>query len=86
MTTTFVFDGNEIEVKNDLSNFTLFINGEKVDHAKGVFRLEKDTLSGKLDCSDGNSKEITVKLVHAEGVYKAKLYVGGTLIDVRYMF
>ena len=86
MTTTFVYDGNEIEIKNEISNCTMYINGEAVDHAKGVFKPEKDFLRGALSCSDGSVRQLSVQLLHEDGVYKVKLFIDEKLMDVRYMF
>lgn len=86
MVTTFVYDGHEIEVQNGIATANLVIDGKTFDSAKGVFKPEKDNLSGTLSDTDGRTHAVSVQLVSDDKImWKAKCYIDGKLHDVRYL-
>ncbi|MBR3043857.1 MAG: hypothetical protein IKI45_05165 [Oscillospiraceae bacterium] len=86
MITSFVYDGHEIEVQNGITTANLVIDGQQFDSVKGVFKPEKDTLSGTISDPDGQTHAVGIQLVSDDGlVWKAKCYIDGKLHDVRYL-
>ena len=86
MVTTFVYDGREIEVQNGLTTAHLVIDGKPFDSVKGVFKPDKDTLSGTVMGADGQTHDVSIRLVSDDGImWKAKCCIDGKLHDVRYL-